>query len=121
MNSEDKLIPTNISEIIEKTNDTLRKFAIKETEWLMQKGVYENKIAELEGHLKAHKNINIDLIKRVKMLEYALSQERQKNSKNEVNKVDYKAAIEVEDKRELLSEEDLRLIREKSVRPSLIS
>jgi striatin 1/3/4 len=74
--NEGGLVPTNIAEIMEKFNQSLRKFAIKETEWLVTKGAYENRISELEGQLKAHENINIDLLKRIKMLEYALSQER---------------------------------------------
>lgn len=76
MNIDGGLIPTNIAEVMEKFNQSLRKLAIKETEWLVQKTNYENKIAELEGHMKAHENINIDLLKRIRMLEYALSIER---------------------------------------------
>ena len=37
---------------------------MKETEWQISKENYEKKIAELEGELKAHENINIDLLKR---------------------------------------------------------
>jgi striatin 1/3/4 len=76
MNNEGGLVPTNLSEIIEKFNSSIRKFALKETEWMMQKGNLESKLAELEGQVKAHENINIDLLKRIKMLEYALNQER---------------------------------------------
>ena len=73
MNSDEKLIPSNILEIMEKTNESLRGFAMKETEWLIQRNYYESKIAELEGQLKAHENINVDLMKRIKMLEYAFA------------------------------------------------
>jgi striatin 1/3/4 len=76
MNNEGGLVPTNLAEIMEKFNQSIRKFAIKETEWLVLKGNYDNKISELEGQLKAHENINIDLLKRIRMLEYALTQER---------------------------------------------
>ena len=76
MNNDGGLIPTNIAEIMEKFNQSLRKLALKETEWLMHKGIYENRISELEGQLKAHENINIDLIKRIRMLEYSLQIER---------------------------------------------
>ena len=76
MNNEGGLVPTNLAEVMEKFNQSIRKFAIKETEWYVSKGNYENKIAELEGHVKAHENINIDLLKRIRMLEYALTQER---------------------------------------------
>ena len=76
MNNEGGLVPTNLAEVMEKFNQSIRKFAIKETEWLVLKGNYDNKISELEGQLKAHENINIDLLKRIRMLEYALTQER---------------------------------------------
>jgi striatin 1/3/4 len=76
MNNEGGLVPTNLAEIIEKFNQTIRKFAFKETEWLVLKGNFETKVAELEGQVKAHENINIDLLKRIKMMEYALNQER---------------------------------------------
>jgi striatin 1/3/4 len=76
MNNESGLVPTNLAEVMEKFNQSIRKFAIKETEWLVQRGNYENRIAEVEGQLKAHENINTDLLKRIRMLEYALTQER---------------------------------------------
>jgi len=131
MNSEGGLVPTNISELLEKLNENLRRFALKETEWLMQKYNYETRISELEGQVKANENINVDLFKRVKMLEYALQQERQKLSKissesgnkgensEKISSI-YKYSFEVEDKRELIKEEDLKILKEKSVRPSLI-
>jgi striatin 1/3/4 len=76
MNNDSGLVPTNLAEVMDKFNQSIRKFAIKETEWFVHKGNYETRIAELEGQLKAHENINIDLLKRIKMLEYALNQER---------------------------------------------
>ena len=76
MNNDGGLISTNLAEVMDKFNQSIRKFAMKETEWLVFKNNYESRIAELEGQLKAHENINIDLLKRIKMLEYALNQER---------------------------------------------
>ena len=76
MKNEGGLVPTNLAEVMDKFNQSIRKFAIKETEWFVSKGNYENKIAEIEGQVKAHENINIDLLKRIRMLEYALTQER---------------------------------------------
>jgi striatin 1/3/4 len=75
-NNDGGLVPTNIAEVMDKFNQSLRKLAIKETEWLDHKSNYETRIAELEGQLKAHENINIDLLKRIRMLEYALQIER---------------------------------------------
>jgi striatin 1/3/4 len=53
----------------------------KETEWLLEKQELQTRIATLEGENKAQENINRDLLKRIKMLEYALRQERLKYSK----------------------------------------
>lgn len=132
MINDSGLVPTNLAEVMDKFNQSIRKFAIKETEWLVMKGNYETRISELEGQLKAHENINIDLLKRIKMLEYALNQERIKNQKllagnvNEAEKEELKMndnviLNDIEDKRQLLKEEDLKAMREKSVRPSLIA
>jgi hypothetical protein len=46
MNSDSGLVPTNISEVIDKFNQSIRKFAIKETEWFIQKGNYDIKIVK---------------------------------------------------------------------------
>ena len=116
---------TSVAGVMEYLNDTLRKLALKETEWLIQKNNYENKISELEAQLKAHENINIDLIRRIKMLEFALCQERNKNSKNPQNNNDIEIMknqlnFENEERKELIKEEDLKRLKERSVRPSLI-
>ena len=50
----------------------------KETEWLFEKSQMQQKIAQLEGVLSAQENINEDLIKRIKMLEFCLREERVK-------------------------------------------
>jgi hypothetical protein len=134
MNNEGSLIPTNIADIIDKVNNSLRKFAIRETEFLIQKQKDDTKIAELEGKLKAHENINIDLLKRIRMLEYSLTVERSKNIKllslsgklneNEFEELKFNDKLilsDIDDKRELLKENDLKLLREKSIRPSLLS
>ena len=81
MNSSENSNPTNINDIIKNFSNMVRSFAMKETEWQIAKENYEKKIAELEGELKAHENINIDLLKRIRMLEYELAKERKdKNS-----------------------------------------
>jgi hypothetical protein len=115
---------TNVSSIMEYLNDSLRKVALKETEWLIQKNGYESKIIDLEAQVKAHENINIDLIRRIKMLEYGLNQERTKTNKIGLitNNLEIKQNnfLEMDDKRDLLKEEDIKRLKEKSVRPSLI-
>lgn len=133
MNHDEKLAPTNISDILEKMNENLRSFAIRETEWIIQKNSYECKIAELEGEISAHEQINIDLMKRIKMLEYALIQERNKNSPEDIdnglkdnheNKKDQISPTEIYnllEKRELMSDEEINAIKEKATRPSLLA
>ena len=85
MINNDNLMPTNVSNIISDFSKLVRNFSMKETSWHIQKEEYEKRISELEGEVKAHENINIDLLKRIRMLEYALSQERQKNNTNNNN------------------------------------
>jgi striatin 1/3/4 len=116
---------TNVAGIMEYLNDTLRKVAIKENEWLIQKNKYENRINDFEAQVKAHENINIDLIRRIKMLEYALSQERSKNkglagNNVAINDTKQTMNLEIEEKKENIKEEDIKRQKEKSVRPSLI-
>lgn len=114
MNTEEKLVPSSIAEIIEKTSESLRQFAIKETQWLIEKNNYENRIAELEGQLKAHENINIDLLKRIKMLEYSLNTERSDETKErERRKLDHK--------QHLLTNCEIANISENSKRPSILT
>ena len=62
--------------IMKNFSNMVRNFAMKETEWQISKENYEKKIAQLEGELRAHENINIDLLKRIRMLEYELAKER---------------------------------------------
>ena len=73
MNSLDNSNPTNVNDIIKNFSNMVRSFAMKETEWQISKENYEKKIAQLEGELRAHENINIDLLKRIRMLEYELA------------------------------------------------
>lgn len=116
----------NIAGIVEYLNDTLRKLALKETEWLIQKNAYENTINEITGQLKAAENINTDLLKRIRMLEYALSVERTKVLKlggqidTEIKFNNQIVKNEIEDKRELIKEEDLKKLRESTQKPSLM-
>ena len=108
----ENICQTNIASIMEYLNDSLRKVALNETEWLIKKNGFEIKISDLEAQVKAHENINIDFMRKIKMLEYALSQERSKINRSGLlmNNVEIKMnnLIEIEDKRELLIEEDVK-------------
>ena len=48
----------------------------KETEWLFEKSQMYAKVTQLESQLQAQQNINEDLIRRIKMLEFCLREER---------------------------------------------
>lgn len=122
MNYDEKLAPTNIAEILEKTNENLRSFAIRETEWIIQKNAYETKLAEYEGEISAHEQINIDLMKRIKMLEYALQQERSiKPASNTYSDNLEKEKLEKLEKFELMPDDEIQNLKDKSIRPSLLS
>jgi striatin 1/3/4 len=50
----------------------------KETEWLFEKSQLQQRIAQLEGMHRGQESINEDLVKRIKMLEFCLREERVK-------------------------------------------
>jgi len=118
MNSLDNSNPTNVNDIIKNFSNMVRSFAMKETEWQISKENYEKKIAQLEGELRAHENINIDLLKRIRMLEYELAKERKdKNIEINANEDLYKDLQYPN----LIKEEDLKFLEETANKPSLLS
>jgi striatin 1/3/4 len=122
MNSNDNSNPTNVNDIIKNFSNMVRNFAMKETEWQISKENYEKKIAQLEGELKAHENINIDLLKRIRMLEYELAKER-KDKSGEGNSYSGNNEDLFKDLQypNLIKEEDLKFLEESANRPSLLS
>ena len=72
MYNENTFLPQNVSSIMRNLRETLGKFTIKETEWMMERSNLEKRIAELDGQVKCHETINIDLMKRIRLLEYAV-------------------------------------------------
>ena len=122
MNSNDNSNPTNVNDIIKNFSNMVRNFAMKETEWQISKENYEKKIAQLEGELKAHENINIDLLKRIRMLEYELAKER-KDKSSEGNSYSGNNEELYKDLQypNLIKEEDLKFLEESANRPSLLS
>ena len=122
MNSLDNSNPTNVNDIIKNFSNMVRNFAMKETEWQISKENYEKKIAQLEGELRAHENINIDLLKRIRMLEYELAKERKDNNVEgkslQGNNEDIYKDLQYPN---LIKEEDLKFLEESANRPSLLS
>ena len=68
--------------VIQFLQEKQRFITEKETEWLIEKEEILNKSSQLEGELKAQQTINIDLLRRIKMLEYCLRAERYKLTQN---------------------------------------
>ena len=122
MKKDDDSNPTNVNEIIKNFSSMIREFAMKETEWQISKENYEKKIAELEGELKAHENINIDLLKRIRMLEYELARERGEKEPIDKN-TDNKNEDLFKDLQypNLIKEEDLKFLEDSADRPSLLT
>lgn len=58
-----------------------RQVYSRETEWLFEKSQMQQRILQVEAQLRAQENINGDLIRRIKMLEFSLRQERVKYAK----------------------------------------
>ena len=53
----------------------------KETEHLFEKSQMTQRINQLEGMLRAQESVNEDLVRRIKMLEFCLREERLKYAK----------------------------------------
>ena len=62
-------------------NENCKASEIEKTLWQVEKRQYIERISQLEGELEASESINKDLIRRVKMLEFSLRQERIKYAK----------------------------------------
>ena len=75
--------PPSISfgNIVDFLKEHQRQVYSRETEWLFEKSQMQQRIHSLEGQLRAQENINQDMIKRIKMLEFSLRQERLKYAK----------------------------------------
>ena len=122
MNPLDDSNPTNVNEIIKNFSNMVRNFAMKETEWQISKENYEKKIAQLEGELRAHENINIDLLKRIRMLEYELAKERKdKNIEGTSFNGNNEDMFKDLQYPNLIKEEDLKFLEESANKPSLLS
>ncbi|ORX54069.1 WD40 repeat-like protein [Hesseltinella vesiculosa] len=74
-----------------------RRFERERNEWAIERSELKARIALLEGERRGNDNLKTDLIKRVKMLEYALKQER----KRHLNAVTHVSANVMEDKVQL--------------------
>ena len=88
MNTNDNLYPTNANELIKNFSDMVLNFDKRKEEWKKSKEINDKKIYDLSKKIKIHENINSDLLKRIKLLEYEIQREKEskknKNNKNEI-------------------------------------
>jgi len=84
-----------------------RRFERDRAKWELERAELLAKVAHLEGERKGQEALKHDLLRRIKMLEYALKQERMKYSTSQtptdspsifVNKVDTQTEIKVKKK-----------------------
>uniref|UniRef100_A0A672PT76 Striatin n=1 Tax=Sinocyclocheilus grahami TaxID=75366 RepID=A0A672PT76_SINGR len=70
------------------------RFEVERTQWEVERAELQAQIAFLQGERKGQENLKKDLVRRIKMLEYALKQERAKHHKlkygTELNQGDMK-------------------------------
>lgn len=71
----------SMNRIIDYLRDQQKSTYQRETEFLFEKQQMMTRINQLTAQLKAQENINNDLIRRIKMLEFSLRQERIKYAK----------------------------------------
>ena len=57
------------------------RFEMERSQWEVEKAELQARIAFLQGERKGQENLKNDLVRRIKMLEYALKQERAKYNK----------------------------------------
>ena len=86
MNTNENLYPSSANELIKNFSEMITNFGKREKDWETSKNSYEKKIEDLLKKKKAQANLNTDLLKRVKLLEYELY--RLKESKK--NKCEFK-------------------------------
>ena len=83
MNTNENLYPSSSNELIKNFSEMITNFGKREQNWETLKKSYEDKIKELLKKKYIQENINTDLLKRVKLLEYEIYRlkESKKNQK----------------------------------------
>ena len=81
MKTNDNLVSNEVNNIISNFSSMVKNFDFHEKDWNKKKEKYENKI----NYLKIYFNeiLNMDLLKRIRMLEYAIKEEKNKNNNND--------------------------------------
>uniref|UniRef100_A0A674BYH8 Striatin n=1 Tax=Salmo trutta TaxID=8032 RepID=A0A674BYH8_SALTR len=91
--------PYSIPGILHFLQHEWARFEVEKLQWELQRAELQAQIAFLQGDRKGQENLKKDLVRRIKMLEYALKQERAKYHKlkygTELNQGDVKPPNEV--------------------------
>ncbi|XP_064814236.1 striatin-like [Oncorhynchus masou masou] len=86
--------PYSIPGILHFLQHEWARFDVEKVQWELQRAELQAQIAFLQGERKGQENLKKDLVRRIKMLEYALKQERSKYHKlkygTELNQGDVK-------------------------------
>ena len=85
MKTNDNLVSNEVSNIISNFSSMVKNFGFMEKDWENKKEKFENKINDLNIEIKTNEILNMDLLKRIRMLEYAIKEEKNKNKKNNFN------------------------------------
>ena len=86
MNTNENLYSSSANELIKNFSDMITNFGKREKEWETSKLNYENKIEDLLIKKKIQENINTDLLKRIKLLEYELYRLKESNKNKKIKK-----------------------------------
>ena len=117
MNTNVNLYHTNENELIKNFSDMVQNFDKRKNSWKESKENYEKKICDLLIKIKIHENINTDLIKRVKMLEYEIQREKDlKKNKSNKNEMIFKDP----QYKNIIKENDLSFLDDSSNKSSII-
>ena len=91
MNTNENLYPSSANELIKNFSDMILNFGKKEKNWDSSKKSYEEKIEDLLKKKKTQEEINTDLLKIVKLLEYELYRLKEsKKSNKKKNEIIFK-------------------------------
>ena len=91
MNTNENLYPSSANELIKNFSDMILNFGKEEKNWESSKKSYEEKIEDLLKKKKTQEDINTDLLKIVKLLEYELYRLKEsKKSNKKKNEIIFK-------------------------------
>jgi len=97
----------SLTGIIQFLQNEWTKIEIKTVQWEVERAEFQAKINYLQGERKCQESLKCDLIRRIKMLEYALKQEQNKlsaltgYSDNSINTVIFENTLNNDEKTEI--------------------